>query len=316
LRETPKRFTQRRKEKKRKARKDALVKEMPMPATLLDGKQLAQTMRVEIAARVADFAGKHHRRPGLAAVLVGDNPASQVYVRNKRKACQEVGMESWLHQLPKETSQAQLLDLVERLNNDPAVDGILVQLPLPKQISEEAIIRAVSPLKDVDGFGPESLGLLAAGHPRYLPCTPHGVQQLLVRNGVNLDGAHVVIVGRSNIVGKPLALILMQKAPGANATVTVCHSRSRNLAELTRQADVVVVAIGTAHFLKADMVRPGAVVVDVGINKVDGKTVGDVDFDAVKEVASAITPVPGGVGPMTITMLLHNTLEAARQMGS
>src|SRR5262249_30182654 len=203
-----------------------------------------------------------------------------------------------------------------RLNADPAVDGILVQLPLPKQIQEDAIVRAVSPLKDVDGFGPESLGLLTAGHPRYLPSTPHGVQQLLVQNGINIDGAHVVIVGRSNMVGKPLALILMQKAPGANATVTVCHSRSRNLAELTRQGDIVVVAIGTAHFLKADMVRPGAVVVDVGINKVDGKTVGDVDFDAVKEKASAITPVPGGVGPMTITMLLHNTLQAAQLRGT
>src|SRR5262249_15090 len=235
------------------------------------------------ATRVAEFVRAHERKPGLAAVLVGDNPPSQVYVRNKRKACQEVGMESWLHQLPKETSEAQLLDLVGRLNADPAVDGILVQLPLPKQIQEDAIIRAVSPLKDVDGFGPESLGLLTAGHPRYLPSTPHGVQQLLVQNGINIDGAHVVIVGPSNIVGNPLALILMRKAPGANATVTVCHSRSRNLAELTRQGDIVVVAIGTAHFLKADMVRPGAVVVDVGINKVDGKTVGDVDFDAVKE---------------------------------
>jgi methylenetetrahydrofolate dehydrogenase (NADP+)/methenyltetrahydrofolate cyclohydrolase len=283
-----------------------------MPATLLDGKQLAQTMRAEIAAGVADFVRVHGHKPGLAAVLVGDNPASQVYVRNKRKACQEVGIESWLHQLTKETSQAELLDLVARLNADPAVHGVLVQLPLPKQISENAIIRAVSPLKDVDSFGPENLGLLAAGHPRYLPCTPHGVQQLLVRNGVNLDGAHVVIVGRSNIVGKPLALILLQKGHGANATVTICHSRSRNLADLTRQADVVVVAIGTARFLKADMVRPGAVVVDVGINKVNGKVVGDVDFEAVKEKASAITPVPGGVGPMTITMLLHNTLQAAR----
>jgi methylenetetrahydrofolate dehydrogenase (NADP+)/methenyltetrahydrofolate cyclohydrolase len=283
-----------------------------MSATLLDGKQLAQSMRAEIGASVADFIRGHRQKPGLAAVLVGDNPASQVYVRNKRKACQEVGIESWLHQLPKEITQAELLDLVASLNADPAVHGILVQLPLPKQIHEDAIIRAVSPLKDVDSFGPENLGLLAAGHPRYLPCTPHGVQQLLVRNGVTLDGAHVVIVGRSNIVGKPLALILMQKAPGANATVTVCHSRSRNLADLTRQGDVVVVAIGTAHFLKADMIRLGAVVVDVGINKVDGKVTGDVDFEAVKVKASSITPVPGGVGPMTITMLLHNTLQAAK----
>jgi methylenetetrahydrofolate dehydrogenase (NADP+)/methenyltetrahydrofolate cyclohydrolase len=283
-----------------------------MTAALLDGKKLAQTMRSEIAVRVAEFVRAHGRNPGLAAVLVGDDPASHVYVRNKRKACQDIGVESWLHQLPKETSQEELLDLVAKLNADAAVHGILVQLPLPKQISEDAIIRAVSSLKDVDSFGPENLGLLAAGHPRYLPCTPHGVQQLLVRNGVNLDGAHVVIVGRSNIVGKPLALILMQKAAGANATVTVCHSRSRNLADLTRQADVVVVAIGTANFLRADMIRPGAVVLDVGINKVEGKVVGDVDFDAVRQKAAAITPVPGGVGPMTITMLLHNTVEAAR----
>jgi methylenetetrahydrofolate dehydrogenase (NADP+)/methenyltetrahydrofolate cyclohydrolase len=283
-----------------------------MAATLLDGKQLSQTMRAEMAARVGEFIRTHQRRPGLAAVIVGDNPASQIYVRNKRKACQEVGIESWLHTLPEETSQAQLLELVARLNANTAVNGILVQLPLPKQIREEAIIRAVSPLKDVDGFGPENLGLLTVGHPRFLPCTPHGVQQLLVRNGINLDGAHVVIVGRSNIVGKPLALILMQKARDANATVTVCHSRSHNLDDLTRKADVVVVAIGQARFLKGDMIRPGAVVVDVGINKVDGKTVGDVDFDAVSVKAAAVSPVPGGVGPMTITMLLHNTLEAAR----
>jgi methylenetetrahydrofolate dehydrogenase (NADP+)/methenyltetrahydrofolate cyclohydrolase len=184
---------------------------------------------------------------------------------------------------------------------------------LPKQIDEATVIRAVSPLKDVDGFGPENLGLLAAGYPRYLPCTPHGVQQLLLRNGVQLEGAHVVIVGRSNIVGKPLALILMQKAAGANATVTVCHSRSRDIGALTRQADVIVVAIGQAHFLKADMVRPGAVVVDVGMNRLpDGRLAGDVDFEAVAQVASAITPVPGGVGPMTITMLLYNTLAAAK----
>jgi methylenetetrahydrofolate dehydrogenase (NADP+)/methenyltetrahydrofolate cyclohydrolase len=279
---------------------------------LLDGKLLAQTMRGEIAVRVADFVRAKKRRPGLAAVLVGENPASQVYVRNKRKACEEVGIQSWMHTLPKETTQEQLLELVSRLNADAEVNGILVQLPLPKQISEDAIVRAVTPLKDVDGFGPENLGLLTAGHPRFLPCTPHGVQQLLVRNGVRLDGAHVVIVGRSNIVGKPLALILMQKGPGANATVTVCHSRSHDLPGLTRQGDIVVVAIGQAQFLKADMVRPGAVVVDVGINKVDGKTVGDVDFEAVSQIASAITPVPGGVGPMTITMLLHNTLDAAR----
>jgi methylenetetrahydrofolate dehydrogenase (NADP+)/methenyltetrahydrofolate cyclohydrolase len=284
-----------------------------MAAMLLDGKKLAQTMQAEIAAGVAELVQRTGVRPGLAAVLVGDNPASQTYVRNKRKACQQVGIESWLHQLPKETSQAQLLDLVGHLNNDAAVHGILVQLPLPASISEAAIVRSVASAKDVDGFSPENLGLLAAGQPRFLPPTPHGVQQLLLRNNIPIEGRHVVIVGRSNIVGKPLALILIQKAAGANATVTVCHSRSRDLPVITRSADIVVVAIGQARFLKAEMVRPGAVVVDVGTNRLpDGKLVGDVDFEAVRVVASAISPVPGGVGPMTITMLLQNTFQAAK----
>jgi methylenetetrahydrofolate dehydrogenase (NADP+)/methenyltetrahydrofolate cyclohydrolase len=289
--------------------------EVRMPL-ILDGKKLSQTMQAEIAADVATHFANTGVRPGLAAVLVGDNPASQVYVRNKRKACETAGMNSWLHQLPGEISQEQLLDLVARLNNDPAVHGILVQLPLPKQIDEMAIIAAVAPEKDVDGFGPQSLGLLTAGHPRYLPCTPAGVQQILVRNNIPIDGQHVVIVGRSNIVGKPLALILMQKLPGGNATVTVCHSRSRNLSDITKSADIVVVAIGVAKFLTAEMIRPGAVVVDVGINRLpDGKLCGDVDFDAVAPLASAITPVPGGVGPMTITMLLANTLQSAKLAG-
>jgi methylenetetrahydrofolate dehydrogenase (NADP+)/methenyltetrahydrofolate cyclohydrolase len=284
-----------------------------MPAALLDGKQLAQTMQAEIAMAASAFAAEHGIQPGLAAVLVGDNPASQGYVRNKRKACAKAGLASWLHELPKETSQTALLDLITQLNADPKVHGILVQLPLPRQIDEAATVQAVLPLKDVDGFGPENLGLLTAGYPRYLPCTPHGIQQLLVRNGVAIEGAHVVIVGRSNIVGKPLALILMQKAAGANATVTVCHSRSRDLAALTRQADILVVAIGQSEFIKGDMVRPGAVVVDVGSNRTaEGKWVGDVDYAASSHVASAISPVPGGVGPMTITMLLYNTLAAAR----
>ena len=284
-----------------------------MTASLLDGKQLAQTMQAEIADEAADFARAHGSRPGLAAVLVGDNDASQRYVRAKRKACEKAGIDSWLHELPKQTSEAQLIEVIARLNADPKVHGILVQLPLPRQIHEAAIIQAVHPLKDIDGFSPENLGLLTAGQPRYLPCTPHGVQQLLLRNSIRVEGEHVVIVGRSNIVGKPLALILMQKAAGANATVTVCHSRSRNLAALTKQADIVVVAIGQAEFLKADMVRPGAVVVDVGQNLLpSGKLAGDVDFGPVSQVASAISPVPGGVGPMTITMLLYNTLTAAR----
>jgi methylenetetrahydrofolate dehydrogenase (NADP+)/methenyltetrahydrofolate cyclohydrolase len=284
-----------------------------MTARILNGQQLAETIQAETAAGVDAFLRQHGTRPGLAAVLVGDNPASQIYVRNKRRACEQVGMTSWLHELPKETTQEQLLALIDRLNADPAVHGILVQLPLPGQIREADVIRAVAPVKDVDGFSPENLGLLAAGSPRYLPCTPHGVQQLLLRNDIPVEGRHVVIVGRSNIVGKPLALILMQKAPGANATVTVCHSRSRDLAALTRQAEIVVVAIGQARFLTADMVRPGATVIDVGMNRLpDGKLCGDVDFEQVSRVAGAISPVPRGVGPMTITMLLHNTLRAAQ----
>jgi methylenetetrahydrofolate dehydrogenase (NADP+)/methenyltetrahydrofolate cyclohydrolase len=270
-------------------------------------------MQAETAAAVVEFVARHGVRPGLAAVLVGDNPASKIYVRNKRKACEQAGIASWLHELPMETSQWQLLELIATLNADNSVHGILVQLPLPKQIDEDAIVKAVSPLKDIDGFGHENLGLLTAGNPRYLPCTPHGVQQLLLRNNVPIEGAHVVIVGRSNIVGKPLALLLMRKAEGANATVTVCHSRSRDIDERTRQGDIVVVAIGQTRFLKADMIRPGAIVVDVGTNRLpDGKLTGDVDFEGVRAVAGAISPVPGGVGPMTITMLLHNTLAAAR----
>jgi methylenetetrahydrofolate dehydrogenase (NADP+)/methenyltetrahydrofolate cyclohydrolase len=284
-----------------------------MTARILNGQELAQTIQGETSAAVSAFAQKHHTRPGLAAVLVGDNQASQTYVRNKRRACEQVGIESWLHELPRDTTQSRLLTLIDRLNADPAVHGILVQLPLPGQIREADVIRAVAPIKDIDGFSPENLGLLATGSPRYLPCTPHGIQQLLLRNAIPVEGRHIVIVGRSNIVGKPLALILMQKAPGANATVTVCHSRSRDLAALTRSADILVVAIGQAQFLKADMVQPGATVIDVGMNRLpDGKRCGDVDFEGVSQVAGAITPVPRGVGPMTITMLLHNTLQAAQ----
>jgi len=284
-----------------------------MTAVLLDGKQLAQTMQAEIAAETTELLRTYNIRPGLAAVLVGDNPASQLYVRNKRRACEKAGLTSWLHELPANTSQADLLALLARLNADPVVHGILVQLPLPAHINESVIVDAVSPLKDVDGFGPHSLGLLAAGRPHFLACTPHGVLQLLVRNNIPVAGAHIVILGRSNIVGKPLALILMQK--GIDATVTVCHSRSKNISALTRSADIVVVAIGQLRYLRADMIRPGAVVIDVGMHRLpDGGWAGDVDFAAVREVASAITPVPGGVGPMTITMLLYNTLRAARSL--
>ena len=285
-----------------------------MSAKIIDGNAIAETMRAEIAERARQLREKSGVTPGLAAVLVGEDAASQIYVRNKRRACEKVGLNSWLHKLGADTSQSHLLELIARLNADPAVHGILVQLPLPKQISEERIVDAVSPAKDVDGFGPVSLGMLAAGRPRFLPCTPHGVQQMLIRSGIPIEGQHVVIVGRSNIVGKPLSLILMQKAAGANATVTVCHSRTPDIGAITRQADIVVVAIGQARFLKAEMIRPGATVIDVGINRVDGALVGDVDFEPVSRVAGAISPVPGGVGPMTITMLLHNTVEAARML--
>jgi methylenetetrahydrofolate dehydrogenase (NADP+)/methenyltetrahydrofolate cyclohydrolase len=283
-----------------------------MAARILDGKALAAQMQAEIAKSVAEQVAAGGPKPGLATVLVGDDPASHVYVRNKRRSCEKVGMTSFHHELPASASQAELLALVERLNGDPAVHGILVQLPLPKQIDESAVIRAVAPLKDVDCFHPENVGLLTIGRPRFKPCTPHGVQLLLERNGIPVAGQNVVIVGRSNIVGKPLALLLMHKGPGGDATVTVAHSRSRDLGAITRQADIIVVAIGQAKFLKSEMVRPGAVVVDVGTNRTsEGKLCGDVDFGPVSEVASAISPAPGGVGPMTITMLLHNTLAAS-----
>jgi methylenetetrahydrofolate dehydrogenase (NADP+)/methenyltetrahydrofolate cyclohydrolase len=289
-----------------------------MPARRLDGKELGKTMRAEVAARVAERSRAGRRPPGLAAVLVGDNPASHVYVRNKRKACEEVGLASWLHHLPADTSQVQLLDLIAKLNADPQVHGILVQLPLPKQIDEAAVIRAVNPAKDVDCFHPENVGLLAAGHPRFYPCTPHGVFQLLARNGIDPAGREVVVVGRSNIVGKPLAVMLMQKRTAANpaggdATVTVAHTRTRDLAAVCRRAEILVAAAGSPRVITPEMVSPGAVVVDVGTNSVGGKLVGDV-HEGVADVAAALSPVPGGVGPMTITMLLVNTLTAAEQI--
>ncbi|HEY3787237.1 MAG TPA: bifunctional methylenetetrahydrofolate dehydrogenase/methenyltetrahydrofolate cyclohydrolase FolD [Urbifossiella sp.] len=286
-----------------------------MTARRLDGKELAKTMRAEVAAKAAERTRLGKRPPGLAAVLVGDNPASHVYVRNKHKACAEAGLASWVHNLPADTTQTQLLDHVARFNSDPQVHGILVQLPLPKQIDESAIINAINPAKDVDCFHPENLGLLAAGHPRYYPCTPHGVFQMLIRNGIETAGKEVVIVGRSNIVGKPLALMLAQKRTAANpaggdATVTIAHTRTRDLATICRRAEILVAAAGSPRIITADMVSPGAVVVDVGTNSVDGKLVGDV-HEGVAAVASWLSPVPGGVGPMTITMLLVNTLAAA-----
>jgi methylenetetrahydrofolate dehydrogenase (NADP+)/methenyltetrahydrofolate cyclohydrolase len=283
-----------------------------MTATILDGKALAGEIRGEIGEQVADFIENNGTVPCLAAVLVGENAASQVYVRNKQQACQRSGIESRLHKLPDSATQEDLLTLVHKLNKDYTVHGILVQLPLPAQIDATRVLRAVSPLKDVDGFHPENVGLIVQGRPRFLPCTPLGIQQLLVRRKVPIAGSHVVVLGRSDIVGKPISLMLMQRGPGGDATVTVCHSRTRNLPEITRQADILIVAIGKARYVTAGMVKPGAVVIDVGINRSEQGLVGDVDFEAVKEVAGQITPVPGGVGPLTIAMLLHNTLAAAR----
>lgn len=283
-----------------------------MTAQLLDGKALARTIQAETAAEAADFTARKGIVPCLAAVLVGDDPASEVYVRNKRQACERVGMTSRLDRLPAETTVADLLNHIRRLNEDAAVHGILVQLPLPGHVDPRPILESVNPLKDVDAFHPENVGRIVQGQPRFLPCTPYGVQQLLVRNNIPIAGRHVVIVGRSDIVGKPLANLLVQRGPGGDATVTVCHSRTRDLSGITRLADILVVAIGRARFVTADMVRPAAVVVDVGMNRTPEGLVGDVDFDGVRQVASHITPVPGGVGPLTVTMLLANTLSAAR----
>ena len=280
---------------------------------LLNGKTIAEEIRQEIAANVAALKAERAIIPCLTAILVGDDPASQIYVTNKEKACQQVGIESRILRLPDATNTFELLQLIALCNNDPSIHGILVQLPLPKSCDELQILDAIDPAKDVDAFHPENVGLLSQGRPRFLPCTPHGVQQLLMRSGIQTAGQHIVIVGRSDIVGKPMALMMVQKSAGANATVTVVHSQTKNLAELTRQADILIVAIGKAKFITGTMVKPGAVVVDVGINRLpDGKICGDVDCDTVKEIAGAISPVPGGVGPLTITMLLQNTLVAAR----
>lgn len=282
-----------------------------MSAVILSGKELADTLQAEAGALAAEFRAKHGVQPTLAAVLVGEDPASQVYVRNKEKACEKNGLGSRLIRLPASTSEQELLALVDQLNRDPGVHGILVQLPLPGAIHTQRVLDAVSPLKDVDAFHAENVGLLVQGRPRFLPCTPHGVQQLLIRNQIETAGRHAVIVGRSDIVGKPMANMLVQRGPGGDATVTICHSRSADLPAITRQADLLIVAIGKARFVTAEMVKPGAVVIDVGINRVETGLVGDVDFESVKEVASAITPVPRGVGPLTIAMLLHNTVKAA-----
>ncbi len=289
-----------------------------MTARLLDGVAIGRAIRQEVAADVARLSAVGVK-PGLAVVLVGEDPASQVYVRSKGKACEEAGMHSVTIRLPATTSQAELLATIDRLNADPAIHGMLVQLPLPKGMNSEEVLRRIDPRKDVDGFHPENVGKLVTGDPTaFRPATPYGVQQMLIRSGIETKGAHAVIIGRSNIVGKPMANLLIQQGPGGDATVTVCHSRSRDLPALTRQADILIAAIGKAEFVTADMVRPGAVVIDVGINRVDDATkekgyrlTGDVAFEPVAAVASAITPVPGGVGPMTIAMLLKNTLQAA-----
>ena len=290
-----------------------------MTAKILDGKALAETIRGEVATGVAEMQQNHGITPGLAAILVGDDPASAIYVRNKRRACDEVGMVSDTLLLPADSTNEQVLECVQRLNDDPRFHGILVQLPLPPQVDERLIMESLDPGKDVDGLHPFNVGKLVQGRADFVPGTPAGIQQILLRNGHDPAGANVVICGRSDIVGKPLAILLMQRADGANATVTVCHTRTKNLAEITRQADILVAAIGSPNVITADMVKEGAVVIDVGINRIDDasrksgyRLGGDVDFAAVSEEASAITPVPGGVGPMTIAMLLVNTLTATR----
>lgn len=287
-----------------------------MTAELMDGKALAAEIRGEIAAAVERRADAGLPAPALATVLVGDRPESAGYVRNKHRACEKVGIRSLHHNLPEATAEAELLDLVARLNADDDVNGILVQLPLPPQIGEAAVIEAVAPLKDVDAFHPENVGRLVAGHPRYFPCTPFGVREMLGRCGVELAGRHAVIVGRSNIVGKPLAVMLAQKPTaenpaGADCSVTILHSRSGDVAGHTRRADILIAAAGKPGLITPDMVKPGAAVVDVGTNRVGGKWVGDVD-PAAAGVAGRLSPVPGGVGPMTVTMLLKNTLHAAQ----
>ena len=287
-----------------------------MSATVLDGKKIAKEIQGEIKQRVEDFVEQHDRAPVLAAVLVGEDPASQVYVRNKERACARVGIGSQLHRLDASTTTEDLLALIEQLNSDPEVNGILVQLPLPAEVDAQVVLDAIHPDKDVDAFHPCNVGLISQGRPRFLPCTPHGVVQVLKRYGLKTSGLNAVIVGRSDIVGKPMALMLANRDCGlgpemANATVTICHSRTNELAAITRSADLLIAAIGQPKFITAEMVKPGAIVVDVGINRTEEGLVGDVDYEAVAEVASAITPVPGGIGPLTVTMLLENTLTAA-----
>ena len=285
---------------------------------IIDGKAIADAMKKEIAAEVAGMLDKGMDAPHLAAVIVGEDGASKTYVASKEKACQSVGMTSSVYRLPEKTTEEELLNLINFLNNDEEIDGYIIQLPLPKHINETKVIHSINPKKDVDGFTPHNIGLMQLGEPCFLPATPAGIMELLKRSGIETTGKHVVVLGRSNIVGTPISVMLSRK--GADATVTICHSKTENLPEITRQADILVVAIGKPKFLKADMVKPGAVVIDVGIHRIEDNTTekgyrieGDVDFDEVIKVASKITPVPGGVGPMTIVELLYNTLQAKKR---
>ena len=289
-----------------------------MTAQIISGTEIAKQIREELKQEITELKDKHNVVPGLVTVLVGADPASQVYVGAKEKTSKELGIYSERYDLPAEATQEELMKLIDKLNKDPKIHGILVQLPLPKHINETEVLYAIDPKKDVDGFHPVNVGKLMIGEPDYLPCTPHGIQQLLIRSGTQIEGAEVVIVGRSNIVGKPIANILLQKAPGANATVTICHTRTRDISFHTKRADILIVAAGKPKAVTGDMVKEGVVVIDVGVNQIgttaEGKRIlaGDVDFDTVKEKAKAITPVPGGVGPMTITMLMMNTIRAAK----
>jgi len=290
--------------------------------TIIDGKKVSSDLKNEIGAEVAELKEQVNAVPGLTVIIVGEDPASQVYVRNKAKSCLETGMNSTVIELPASTPQEELLSRIEALNDDPEVHGILVQQPLPSHIDEYAVTMAISPAKDVDGFHPENVGQMVLGNldKCYISCTPYGILELLSRYEIETKGMHCVVVGRSNIVGKPMANLMLQKLRETNCTVTVCHSATKNMPELTRQADILIAAIGRANFITKDMVKPGAVVIDVGINRIEDPTrksgfrlAGDVDYAGVSEIASAITPVPGGVGPMTIAMLLKNTLRSFRR---
>lgn len=293
-----------------------------MPAEIIDGKKISSEIKEGLREKIKSLREKG-RAPGLAAVLVGENPASQVYVNMKAKACEEIGIHSEVFRYPKDLPESDLLEKIDALNKQENIHGILVQFPTPEQISEEKVILAIDPKKDVDGFHPFNVGMMLAGKPTFLPCTPLGIQELLVRSGNDPSGKHVVILGRGSLVGRPLAPMLFQKAKGANATVTVCHTATKDLANITKQADILIAAMGKARFVTKEMVKPGVVVIDVGTNRIEDpsaksgyRLVGDVDFDSVSQVAGAITPVPGGVGPMTIAMLLSNTVKACEMLST